>query len=125
MSMDWKYKRSDFKRPPVQLEHADVTLKFYEDKIDGEITLHLFAREKVETVILDANAIDIKEVEVDSKNPSSPTTEKSGNFLSPFPLLSRRMKKLKSIVRQHLFPTTFTSKGSTRIRLLPLARNNT
>ena len=67
MSMDWKYKRSDFKRPPVQLEHADVTLKFYEDKIDGEITLHLFAREKVETVILDANAIDIKEVEVDSK----------------------------------------------------------
>lgn len=51
--MDWKFKRADYRRPPVQLEHMDVTLKFFEDRVEGSGVLHCRARVCVEEVALD------------------------------------------------------------------------
>ena len=53
--MDWKFRRSDYRRPPVQLEHMDVRLAFFEDRVEGAGTLHLRAREAVRKVILDCD----------------------------------------------------------------------
>lgn len=51
--MDWKFKRADYRRPSVQLEHMDVTLKFFEDRVEGTGVLHCRARARVEEVALD------------------------------------------------------------------------
>ena len=53
--MDWKFRRSDYRRPPVQLEHMDVRLAFFEDRVEGSGTLHLCAREAVREVLLDCD----------------------------------------------------------------------
>jgi aminopeptidase N len=53
--MDWKFRRSDYRRPPVQLEHMDVRLTFFEDRVKGAGTLHLRAREAVREVLLDCD----------------------------------------------------------------------
>ena len=55
MAMDWKYRRSDYRRPPVQLEHVDMRLAFFEDRVEGAGTLHLCAREAVREVLLDCD----------------------------------------------------------------------
>ena len=55
MAMDWKYKRSDYRRPPVQLEHMDVRLAFFEDRVEGTGRLHCRAREAVREVLLDCD----------------------------------------------------------------------
>ena len=39
-AMDYVYKRSEFRRPPAQLEHVDVKLSFYEDRVEASGTLH-------------------------------------------------------------------------------------
>ena len=53
--MNWKYKRSDYRRPSVQLGHMDVRLAFFEDRVEGTGTLHLCAREAVREVLLDCD----------------------------------------------------------------------
>jgi aminopeptidase N len=53
--MDWKYKRTDWHRPPVQLEHYDVTLRFFEDCVEGTGRLRCRAREAVREVVLDCD----------------------------------------------------------------------
>jgi len=53
--MDWKFRRSDYRRPPVQLEHMDVRLAFFEDRVEGAGTLYLRAREAVSEVLLDCD----------------------------------------------------------------------
>ena len=53
--MDWKFRRSDYRRPPVQLEHIDVRLAFFEDRVEGSGTLALRAREPVREVLLDCD----------------------------------------------------------------------
>ena len=53
--MDWKYRRSDYRHPPVQLEHADVRLVFFEDRVEGEGRLHFRARDVVREVLLDCD----------------------------------------------------------------------
>ena len=53
--MDWKYKRSDYRRPPVQLEHMDVRLAFFEDRVEGTGRLYCRAREAVREVLLDCD----------------------------------------------------------------------
>ena len=53
--MNWKFRRSDYRRPPVQLEHMDVRLAFFEDRVEGSGTLHLRAREAVRELILDCD----------------------------------------------------------------------
>ena len=34
--MDWKYRRSDFRRPAAQLEHVEMTVRFFEDRVQAE-----------------------------------------------------------------------------------------
>ena len=51
--MDWKFKRADFRRPPAQLEHMDVSLAFYEDRVEGHGTLRCRAREDLKEILLD------------------------------------------------------------------------
>ena len=53
--MDWRFKRSDYRRPPVQLEHMDVRLAFFEDRVEGTGRLHCRAREAVREVLLDCD----------------------------------------------------------------------
>ncbi|MBR1586866.1 MAG: aminopeptidase N C-terminal domain-containing protein [Kiritimatiellae bacterium] len=53
--MCWKFKRSDYRRPPVQLEHMDVRLAFFEDRVEGAGRLHCRAREAVREVMLDCD----------------------------------------------------------------------
>ena len=51
--MDWKYRRSDFRRPVAQLEHVDAVIRFFEDRVEAEGTLHLRAREALKEIALD------------------------------------------------------------------------
>ncbi|MGN0847072.1 MAG: M1 family metallopeptidase, partial [Kiritimatiellia bacterium] len=51
--MDWKFKRSAFRRPAAQLEHVDVTIRFFEDRVEAEGTLHLRARAAMREIALD------------------------------------------------------------------------
>ena len=53
--MEWKFKRADYRRPPVQLEHMDVRLAFFEDRVEGTGRLHCRAREAVREVLLDCD----------------------------------------------------------------------
>ena len=48
--MDYVYKRSEFKRPPAQLEHVDLKLSFYEDRVEASGTLHCRARETMREI---------------------------------------------------------------------------
>jgi len=51
--MDWKFRRSDFRRPPAQLEHVEATIRFFEDRVEAEGVLHLRAREPMHEIALD------------------------------------------------------------------------
>ncbi|MGN0853320.1 MAG: M1 family aminopeptidase [Kiritimatiellia bacterium] len=51
--MDWKFKRADFRRPPAQLEHVDVSLAFFADRVEGRGVLHCRAREEMKEILLD------------------------------------------------------------------------
>ena len=53
--MDWKYRRSDFRRPPAQLEHVEATIRFFEDRVEAEGTLFLRAREPLYELALDVD----------------------------------------------------------------------
>ncbi len=53
MTMNWKYRRSDFRRPVAQLEHVEATIRFFEDRVEAEGTLHLRAREPLREIALD------------------------------------------------------------------------
>lgn len=51
--MDWKYKRSDFRLPKAQLEHVEMTVRFFEDRVEAEGRLRCRAREAMSEVELD------------------------------------------------------------------------
>ena len=53
--MNYIYKRSDFRRPPAQLEHVDMSLSFYEDRVEARGTLHCRAREALREIALDCD----------------------------------------------------------------------
>ena len=53
--MNYVYKRSEFKRPPAQLEHVDLKLSFYEDRVEASGTLHCRAREAMREIALDCD----------------------------------------------------------------------
>lgn len=55
MMMDWKYRRSDFRRPAAQLEHVEMTVRFFEDRVEAEGTLHMRAREPLREIALDVD----------------------------------------------------------------------
>lgn len=51
--MDWKFKRSDYRRPAAQLEHADVEIRFFEDRVEARGRLRCRAREAMREIALD------------------------------------------------------------------------
>ncbi len=53
--MNYVYKRSEFKRPPAQLEHVDLKLSFYQDRVEASGTLHCRAREAMREIALDCD----------------------------------------------------------------------
>ena len=53
--VNYVYKRSDFRRPPAQLEHVDMNLSFYEDRVEASGTLHCTARETMKEIMLDCD----------------------------------------------------------------------
>ena len=53
--MDWKYRRSAFRRPPAQLEQVEATIRFFEDRVEAEGVLHLRAREPMAEIALDCD----------------------------------------------------------------------
>ena len=53
--MDYVYKRSEFRRPPAQLEHVDMEIRFYEDRVEASGTLHCRAREALREIALDCD----------------------------------------------------------------------
>jgi len=57
--MDWKYKRSDYVRPPAQLEHIDMTVRFFTDRVESEGTLYLCAREPLSALALDCDGAKV------------------------------------------------------------------
>ncbi|MBM4164404.1 MAG: DUF3458 domain-containing protein [Lentisphaerae bacterium] len=60
----YRFLKSAFRRPPVQLEHLDITLSFYETHVDGEARMRMTAREPVSEIVLNAHDLDIREVAV-------------------------------------------------------------
>ncbi len=62
MSSKFKFNRSEYRRPPVQLTHVDLELAIYDDHVDGIETLHLLPREAVSVVELDAQDLEIGEI---------------------------------------------------------------
>lgn len=57
--MDWKFRRSDFRRPPAQLEHVELTIRFFEDRVEALGTLHLRAREPMGEIALDCDGAKV------------------------------------------------------------------
>ena len=53
--MNYVYKRSDFRRPPAQLEHVDMSLSFYDDRVEARGTLHCRTREALHEIALDSD----------------------------------------------------------------------
>jgi len=60
--MSYLYARSDFRLPPLQLNHIDLHLSFFESHVDGAGTLTLTAREPMRTLELDACDLEVIEV---------------------------------------------------------------
>jgi aminopeptidase N len=65
----FKYMQEDFKPMPVKLEHLDIYINFFEDRVEVENTLTITAKETLKTINLDASDLEIKSVELlDSTN---------------------------------------------------------
>ena len=60
--MNYRFLRSECRLPPAQLNHIELALSFYEDRIESAGTLTLTARETLRSLELDAKALDIHEV---------------------------------------------------------------
>lgn len=60
----YRFLKSAFRRPPVQLQHMEIALSFYETHVDGAATLHLTAREPQAEIVLNAHDLEILEVTV-------------------------------------------------------------
>ena len=57
--MPYRYLRADCHRPPAQLLHVDLLLRFFEDRVEGEETLLLEMREPGDSLTLDAAALQV------------------------------------------------------------------
>ncbi len=56
---EWKFRRDAYRRPPAQLEHVDVTIRFFEDRVEAEGTLRLRAREPLRELALDCDGAKV------------------------------------------------------------------
>ncbi len=64
--MSFRFNRADFKLPPVQLTHMEVSISFFETHVESSATLLLTAREPLATLELDARNIEVLEVSMAS-----------------------------------------------------------
>ncbi|MDD4019702.1 MAG: M1 family metallopeptidase [Kiritimatiellae bacterium] len=60
--MSFRFKRSEFRLPVVQLNHMEIALSFFATHVDGTAILTLTAREPLKTLELDARELEILEV---------------------------------------------------------------
>ncbi|MBC7358491.1 MAG: DUF3458 domain-containing protein [Desulfacinum sp.] len=58
----FKYMRSDFGELPLRLRHMDITVRFYEDRVEAENRLHLEATKSQDLIALDANNLEVRSV---------------------------------------------------------------
>ena len=56
--MDYVYKRSEFKRPPAQLEHVDMEIRFFEDRVEASGMLYGRVRKALNDVELHASGTE-------------------------------------------------------------------
>ena len=64
--MPFRFKRSEFRLPVVQLNHMEISLSFFDTHVDSTATLTLTAREPLTTLELDARDIEVFEVSLSS-----------------------------------------------------------
>ncbi len=62
MSSTFRFMRSEYRRPSVQLTHVDLELNLYDDHVHGFETLHFLPREAVSILALDAQNLEIGEI---------------------------------------------------------------
>lgn len=62
MSEAFRFRRADYRRPPVQLTHVDLTLRVYDERVVGEEELHFLPRTAVSEIVLDAQDLVVDEV---------------------------------------------------------------
>lgn len=55
----FKYMRQDFGPMPVALEHLEITIEFFEDRVEAGNRLEMIARQAIEQLELDANQLDV------------------------------------------------------------------
>lgn len=60
--MTYRFLRSECRLPPAQLNHVELSLSFFEDRVESAGVLTLTARETLRSLDLDAKALDILEV---------------------------------------------------------------
>ncbi len=71
--MSFRFKRSEFRLPVVQLNHMEIEISFFETHVEGTATLTLTAREPLATLELDACDLEVFEVAAAREDPRSPT----------------------------------------------------
>jgi aminopeptidase N len=67
----FKYLRQDFGELPVVLEHLDIYLNFIEDRVETQDLLHMTANQDFQRLELDADDLEIKQVEWSLSSPGS------------------------------------------------------
>lgn len=60
--MRYRYNRADWHRPPAQLLHNDLTLRFFGDRVEGEEVLAFQTREPLDSLTLDAQDLEVHSV---------------------------------------------------------------
>ena len=58
-AMDYVYKRSEFRRPPAQLEHVDMEIRFFEDRVEASGMLYGRVRKALNDVELHASGTEV------------------------------------------------------------------
>ncbi len=58
----YKYRRSAFKPLPARLEHMDIYIRFYEDRVEARNTLYITALEALPKIRLDAKDLKLRSV---------------------------------------------------------------
>ena len=96
---EFKYKKSEYRRPAASLQSVELFLDIYTDRIEGRETLVFRAAEPLDALELDAQDLDVAAVALigggggadKTKIPLTSTLIKSENKLAIF--LPRRMRK--------------------------------
>src|SRR5208283_966652 len=59
----YKYQRKDFGELPVKLHHLEIYLNFIEGRVEATSCLEMTAKDSLEEIRLDANSLEIRDVE--------------------------------------------------------------